>query len=334
VGQFTHRWVVVPPDYVARPGQEPPPTALDPSRSQRFVMLDSICRFGDGKDCFHGFGTGQTFPMTVNGRRDLLAVAIGTVLEGFGKFKGGEESTYVYCGSLSVEQGFTGNILLRVMDPGGAIPTSSDLPAIESRHHPEPGITYVVFRGEAIPSDAVTPRMGANGQLEGLDVNQGLRLLHLDCAVGGHAGLRASARVGEVIGRILAHVTFNPAAPGGTSLDPIPFTTVDEFTFHDRDGQLVGTFTGDSSEGRLFNTMVAGQKGIRFGGTGRLLGGTGPFDGIEGLLTDNSVVIFTPHVSASVYVLRINDPEGRFRAFAEYTREKENSEDKRRRCCR
>jgi hypothetical protein len=120
--------------------------------------------------------------------------------------------------------------------------------------------------------------------------------------------------VGQRIGKILAHVNFNPAAPGGTSLNPIPFTTFDEFTFFDRQGRTIGGFTGDSSEGRVFNILVGGQKGIRFGGTGRIQGGTGPLAGIEGFLTDNSVVIFTPHVSASVYVLRIPDPDGRFRA--------------------
>jgi hypothetical protein len=36
-------------------------------------------------------------------------------------------------------------------------------------------------------------------------------------------------------------------------------------------------------------------------------------EGTEGLMTDNSVVSFTPHVSASVYVIRVNDPEGRYR---------------------
>jgi hypothetical protein len=35
---------------------------------------------------------------------------------------------------------------------------------------------------------------------------------------------------------------------------------------------------------------------------------------MEGLMTDNSVVIFTPHVSASLYVLRVHDPDGRFRS--------------------
>jgi hypothetical protein len=313
-GKFTHRWMAIPDDFVAAPGREPPPTALDPSRSQRFVMLDSVCAFGDGKDGFRGFGAGQTFPVTRDGQRQLLAVAIGNVMEGFGRFKGNDVGTYVYCGGLSFQHGFIGNILLRVMDPQGTLRASGSLPAPESRLDPEPGVTYIVFRGEAVPSDAVTPRIGPNGQLQGLNVEQGLRLIHLDFKAKGHGGLQSVARVGQVVGRILAQVSFDPTAPGGTSLDPIPFTTFDEFTFFDREGRTVGGFTGDSSEGRVFNILVGGQKGIRFGGVGRILSGTGPFKGIEGLLTDNSVVIFTPHVSASVYVLRVNDPDGRFRA--------------------
>jgi hypothetical protein len=313
-GRFTHRWMVIPDDFVAAPGREPPPTVLDPSRSQRFVMLDSVCAFGTGKDGFRGFGAGRTFPVTSDGRRQLLAVAIGNVMEGFGRFKGHDAGTYVYCGRLSFQHGFMGNVLLRVMDSQGTLHTSNSLPPLESILDPEPGVTYIVFRGEAVPSDAVTPRIGPNGQLQGLNVEQGLRLLHLDFKAKGHSGLQSVGRVGQMIGRILAQVSFDPTAPGGTALDPIPFTTFDEFTFFDREGRTVGGFTGDSSEGRVFNILVGGQKGIRFGGVGRLLSGTGPFKGIEGLLTDNSVVIFTPHVSASVYMLRIHDPDGRFRA--------------------
>src|SRR5205085_7544399 len=59
-GKFNHRWVLAPDDFVASPGREPPPTALDPSRSQRFVMLDGVCTFGGGKDGFRGFGAGKT----------------------------------------------------------------------------------------------------------------------------------------------------------------------------------------------------------------------------------------------------------------------------------
>jgi hypothetical protein len=312
-GEFTHRWMVIPDDFVASPGQEPPATALDTSRSQRFVMLDSTCKFGDGSDGFRGFGTGQTFPVNINGQQQLQAVAVGTLMEGFGKFKNHQAGTYVYCGSLSSDQGFNGNILLRIMDPEGTLHGAGGLPSMKSRRDPEPDITYLVFRGEAVPSDPVTPKLGPNGQLQGLNVQQGLRLLDIDFGVRKHRGLRSRERVGQLIGKIVAHVDFNPAAPGGTALNPIPFTTFDEFTFLDRRGQTIGGLTGDSSEGRVFNIVVGGQKGIRFGGTGRILSGTGPFEGIGGLLTDNSVVIFTPHVSASIYVLRIPDPDGRFR---------------------
>jgi hypothetical protein len=313
-GKFTHRWMVIPDDYVALPNREPPPTALDPSRSQRFVMLDSACTFGDGRDGFRGFGTGQTFPVTINGQQQLLAVAIGNVMEGFGKFKDHDAGTYVYCGCLSLQRGFMGNILLRIMDSQGTLRTSGSLPALEQRPDPEPDITYIMFRGEAVPSDSVTPRVGPNGQLQGLNVEQGLRLLYTDFKAKGRSGLQSTDKVGRIIGRILAHVNFNPTAPGGTALDPIPFTTFDELTFVDREGRTIGGFTGDSSEGRVLNISVGGQRGIRFGGTGRILSGTGPFNGMEGLLTDNSVVIFTPHVSASVYVLRIHDPNRKFRA--------------------
>jgi hypothetical protein len=309
-GTFSHRWLMTPSDFVSAPGLEPPPTPFDPSRSQRFVMLDSICRFGDGRDGFRGFGTGQTFPS--RGQPQLLAMAVGVITDGFGTFRGLEEGTYVYCGSLTPARGFVGDVMLRVIDQAGIFRTERELPDLHASLNPEPDITYIVFRGQAVPSDAVTERIGSGGRPIGLKVQQGMRLLDLDFHAGG-SGLRTFVAVGPLIGRITAHVTFNPTAPGGTALAPIPFTSVDEFDFFDQSGRSVGGFTADSSEGRVFHTSFSGQQGIRFGGIGRILSGTGTFAGIDGLMTDNSVVVFAPHVSASVYVLRVHDPQGRFR---------------------
>src|SRR5437870_4805188 len=81
IGRFDHRWVLIPDDYHARPDRIPPATTLDPTRPQRFAMLDARCTFG-GHDGFHGFGTGTTRPVIHNGRRELLACAVGTILEG------------------------------------------------------------------------------------------------------------------------------------------------------------------------------------------------------------------------------------------------------------
>ncbi|MBC8029070.1 MAG: hypothetical protein H7Z16_03080 [Pyrinomonadaceae bacterium] len=311
-GKFKHRWVLAPDDFVGAPGREPPATPLDPSRSQRFIMMDGVCTFGDGKDGFRGFGAGVTFPMITDGRTQLLAATVGTILEGFGSFKNHEEGTYVHCGSLSSEHGFTGNLLLRVMDSQGTLRTTGSLPVSRRQSFPEPDITYIVFRGQAVETDPVTPRVGPDGQFRGLKVVQGLRLISLNSAL--DDGPRSVARVGQTIGKITAHVDFNPTAPGGTALNPIPFTTFDELEFIDGAGRSIGGFSADSSEGRVFNIKVAGQAGIRFGGVGPILNGTGPFQGMKGLMTDNSVVIFQPHVSASLYVLRLHDPEGRFRS--------------------
>jgi hypothetical protein len=314
IGRFSHRWMLAPNDFVGVPDRVPPPTPLDPARPQRFVMLDGKCIFGDGADGFRGFGTGQTIPTTVNGHPQLLATAIGTIVEGFGNFQGHEQGTYVYCGTLVPERGFTGNMMLRVMDPQKTLGTERSLPTIQQAPDPEAGITYVILRGEAVPSDPVTPNIGPDGKAIGLVVQQGLKLQYVDSATRGHGRIRATDRRGQLIGRITAYVAFDPASAGGTALDPVAFTAYDEFVFFGPGGEIIGSFTADSSEGRVFNMSLLGQPAIRFGGVGSIRSGAGPFEGIEGLMTDNSVVVFAPHVSASIYVLRIDDRGRRFRA--------------------
>jgi hypothetical protein len=318
-GSFTHHWMFIPDDYLAQPGSEIPPTALDASRSQRFVMVDGICRFGNGADGFRGFGTGQTYPSKEYGQSQLLITAIGTLFEGFGKFKGHNECTYVYCGKLDVERGFTGSLMIRAMDPQGNLRTTRALPAIRPirESEPEPDITYLMLRGEAAPADLVAPRLDQSGQFVGLKVEQGVTMITVDASYRDRRGPQSVTSLGPLVGKLSADIVFNPTAPGGTLRDPIPFTTADHLSFPARTGKPVGSFLANLVDGRVFNLEIpkgSGQKAIRFGGTGPVSEGTGVFEGIEGLMTDNSVVMFTPHVSASVYVLRIYDPYGRYRA--------------------
>jgi len=284
------------------------------SRSQRFVMLDSRCTFGEGGDGFRGFGAGHTIVPNNGKSSKLLVTAIGTIVEGFGQFAGHEEGTYLYCGTLDVHRGFIGNLMLRVIDRPETFRTNNILPDLEVRPNPEPDITYILFRGSAVPSDAITARTGPGGQQIGLVVEQGLRLLDVDFASDRSRGVQSTARVGQPIGKIIATINFNPASPGGTALNPIPFTTFDQFVLNDSQGRRVCSFTADSSEGRVFLTQISGQPAIRFGGVGQVLTGDGPLNGMKGLMTDNSVVVWAPHVSASVYVLRLYDPNGTFKA--------------------
>lgn len=313
---FEHRWLLVPDDWHALPDREPPATVLDPSRSQRFAMLDSVCRFGDGRDGFRGFGTGSTLPC---GDGRLLAAAVGNVMEGFGRLAG-REGTYLYCGEIDPRRGFTGNLMLRVVDPGEGLGGEGDLPTIEPMdHEPEPGITYLLLRGQKRGRGQKTGyRFGPDGAVIGLDVEQDLRLVDLGFAARGRGGLRTTRSVGPVVGRMTARIDFNLLDPGapGTGTAPIPFSSFNEYTIFDRDGREIGGFCADGTEGRTFLQQLAGapgQQALRFGGFGPLLDGTGPFAGIQGLMTDNSVVGIAPHALATLYVLRIHDPDGRYR---------------------
>jgi len=307
IGTFESRWLFCPDDFEALPQSEPPSTPFDPMKRQRFVMLDGDCVLGNNGDGFCGFGTGTTFPSR-GGK--LLAAAVGNVMEGCGRFKG-LVGTYTYCGTLDSEEGFRGSLMLRVMDPSGAIASVAPLPAIESEGWPERGVTYLMFRGQATETDKVTPFTG------GLNVAQQLRLFRTEASARGSQGLRSTTHVGQIIGEIDAQIIFNPAAPGGNALDPIPYTAFDEYKFTDSRGQSIGSFFIDEGEGRTFNLQLAGAPGqpaIRFGGFGPILRGSGSLEGGTGLMTDNSVVSFTPHVSASVYVIRVDDPRGKYRA--------------------
>src|SRR5262249_60155086 len=107
---------------------------------------ESLCRFENGKDGFRGFGTGRTFPTSHNGQSQLLAGAVGNIMEGWGKFRG-LVGTYVYCGTIS-DGAFTGSLLCRVMDPEGVLRTQKSLPDIKGTKSPERDVAYVLFRGQ------------------------------------------------------------------------------------------------------------------------------------------------------------------------------------------
>lgn len=319
VGRFEHRWMIIPDGFVAQPGVEPPPTALDPTRQQRFVMLDAWCRFGDGSDSFRGFGTGLTFPVNYGGRSQLLAAAVGNLMEGTGKFRG-REGTYTYCGSLSAEQGFRGSLVCRVANPSAALLTETAVPSAERGPEPEQDVTYLIFRGQKKDRTQRTGYIiGPDGQINGLNVSQQLRIFHTDVTARGRAGLRTTGSGGQVIGRMRARISFNLLNPGapGTAAAPIPFKSFNEFTFLDASGEEAGAVSADGGEGRTFNQRLEGAPGqaaLRFGGFGPMQDGSGVFRGAQGLMTDNSVVGIGPHALSTLYVLRVYDPEGKYRA--------------------
>lgn len=325
LAHFRHRWMIAPEGFRGFPGQEPPPTALDPSRSQVFVMLDSHCEFANRHDGFRGFGIGRTFPTTINGQRQLLVGALGNIMDGIGKFRG-LPGTYTYCGALSPDSGFQGSLLCRIMDFDSRFRTQRSLVDIQVMHSCRPDATYLLFRGQKKNKHEKTVyTFGPNGNVDGFKLVPQIRLFDLDCALDGRGHLHSTSTVGPVVGSFLSYVFFNvlnPGAPGDAN-SPIKFVDYDNFVFCDQDGREVGSFgfnggatqklglqAGQGGEGRAFNLVLPGlpgQQALRFGGFGPLFDGKGEFKDAQGVTCHNSVVGVAPHAVATTFVARVEN---------------------------
>ena len=317
IGEFSHRWFVIPDEFAASPGRRTEPIALDSSRSQRFVMEDGVFKFGDSG--FRGFGTGATYPVNNAGYRQLMVAAVGEVIDGYGNFER-LEGSYVLSGEMTKEGAFQGNIQVRLLDPGNQIRTDSDVGPAEGTFEASSNLSYLMFRGQKKSENVRTTYVfGPNGAPLGFKLKQELRIVYLHSTLGRSGRLRSSVKLGQVIGSMTSEVFLNILNPGapGTSLSPIPFSSYNVFTLTDNAGNAVGSFTAEGGEGRSFNVKLAGapgQQALRFGAFQTLANGTGCFAGVKGLFTDNSIVGVAPHVTSTLYVACICDPQGKFRA--------------------
>lgn len=304
------RWTPIPDEFDPAPGLLPPPTLLNPFRSQRFTMLDGRLDFLDTDGSgFRGFGAGRTFPPPGGGRQ-LRIGAVIDVLEGLGELAG-LAVTAVINGFIEPPDNLALNLLVRVMDPEGRLRASGPLPPVEPMADPDPSAVFLYLLGEVDPDRPVELIFGPGGMPVGSRVFERLRLVRLDSAVAG--GLRSATAEGPFVGNVSARLYFD-------FLDPRPVfpiqTTDGVFTFHDRDGRELGTVRANMVEGRAMRSELAGapMPVFRFGGFGPLLGGTGEFAGAAGMMSMNSAVSVFPRTLSNLYVLRIEDPQGRLRA--------------------
>jgi hypothetical protein len=324
-GGLDLRWLVIPHDFMAEPGREPPPTLLDPSRSQRFAMQEGTFTLGDGSDGFHSFGTGRTFPMMIGGRPKLIAAAVGNIMEGFGKFRG-YEGNYTLCGNLTSDQGFLGHIVVRIVDPDGNLRTQAQLPPLELGQDADPDATFLVWVGQKGKGPEQENRfsMAPDGQPRGLNISTELKRVHVGFTTHGPRGIQSTdLQTGAVIGR---EIGFGPLPPpgartAGTALSPVSFEGVAHYSLYDGAGKTIGAITTNVLEGRRFDMELAGAPGepaFRFGFFGPVVFGSGCFRGAEGIFYGASGSVLRPppgdHVVTHFYVARLNDPEGKFRA--------------------
>jgi len=327
VGGVDLHWTILPDGFSARPGAEPPSTQLDPERSQRFVMQEMTFNFSDRREGFRSFGTGRTFPTMLDGRPRLLAAAVGNVTEGFGRFAG-HAGTFTICGELTLDGGFIGHVVARILDEQKNLRTRQELPhpsiALE---RPDSDFTYLMWlaqKGKG-PEQVNRPSLTADGQLRGLNIPMELKRGSVSFTTRELGCFQSSElEVGEVIGLEVGFGRGSQpgASPEGTALSPFQFEGVARYRFDDNSRLAVGAVTTNVLEGRRFDYRLAGapnEVAWRFGFFGPVIYGSGCFRGIQGsMFYGASNSIFKPppgdHIITHCYFARVYDPEGRFRA--------------------
>jgi hypothetical protein len=306
------RWTPIPECFEAMPGKLPPATILNPFASQRFCMLEGKLTFMDRDGSgFHGFGTGRTFP--VSGSPGQLRIgAVIDIIEGLGRFKG-IPGTAVINGYIQPPDSLALNLMVRMMDSKGSFRAHGPLAPLEPSADPDPSAAFMTFLGEPDPSKKVELNVAPDGTILGSNVHELLRLVHLGFDLPKAGELRCRTTEGPIVGSVSATLYFNPMDP--SPIQPIQ-TTNGVFTFFDQQRNTIGTIAANMVEGRAMRTELAGapMPVFRFGGFGPVLGGTGEFIGVEGMMTMNSAISVFPRTLSNLYIFRLPDPDGRFRA--------------------
>lgn len=303
------RWTVIPDDFNASPNFRIPPTSLNPFRSQRFAMVNGSFRFKDGLGGFKGFGTGRTFPAKSEGRLRIGAVV--DILEGYGQLAGAT-GTVVINGFIEPPQGLALNMMVRILDPEHRLRSANGLTPIQPKADADPSATFMAFLGEVDTDRPVQLLRSNDGQIHGSMVYEKLRLVDMDFGVDSVSGIHSTLQKGPIVGSLSAQLSFNPQTPSVVS--PIS-TRKGEFCFHDGKGNWIGTIRADMVEGRAFKTYVKDLAFpiFRFAGFGPILGGSGQFENVDGMMSMNAAISVFPRTLSNLYIFRIYDPGRRFR---------------------
>jgi hypothetical protein len=310
IGSVHIRWLIAPEDFAAAPGHEPPPTPLDPSRSQRFITLDGRLRLRDRQGSgIDGFGSGRTFPIPASGKPQLRIAAVIDTLEGHGRLRG-LKGILTINGTIQPPDGLALSLVGRFVDPRGVLLSRKQVAPLRVAPGGDAESLFLSFLGE--PNRDQTWRGNASPAGSPQEL---LRLVDVGFEAGKDDDLRSRTTVGRVVGSVSGTLLFNPLA--GDPASPIPLQTQNGlFTFWDRQQRTIGTVTANVVEGRAFRTEYLGTPvgAFRFGGFGPFIEGTGQFAGVEGMLSVNGAVSVYPRTVSNLYTLRISDPQGRFRA--------------------
>lgn len=310
-------FAITPDDFQAGPGRVPPPTLFVPFLSQRFSFPEGQFKFLDKQQSgFQGFGAGRTFPIRLGNQLipQIRIVGIIEILQGLGKFAG-LQGVVVVNGEIKPPNELALFMVPRLMDPNDILKAHTPPPIehLTPVPDPDPTASFLFFLAEPDPHHPMTINRAGDGRMLGVNLFERLRLARVEFDIDTPQDIRSQTLEGPIVGSHRSTLVFDPQAP--TDVTPL-FSRDDLYTFYDNEGKTIGTLRADLIEGRAFRTQLNGTSHpvFRIGGGGPFLEGSGQFIGVQGLATVNGVISLSPGTLSSLYMLRIIDMDGRFRA--------------------
>jgi len=309
------RFTPIPWNFEAAPGKCPPTTLLIPFISQRVAMLEGQLVFKDSlKSGFKAFGTARTFPVSVRGKSQLRVGAAIEILEVKGRFEG-LTGAFVINGYIEPPHGLALNLMVRIIDPKGTLQAHAPPPftPIQPIPDPDPSAAFLVFLGEPDPERPITLNRSPDGRVVSANIYERLRLANVLFDLTTPVDLRSQTTQGPIVGTRSSTLYFytDPANPAPVS----PVQDIDGvFTFFDPQRRVIGTLNANVVEGRAFATELTETPKpiLRLTGFGPFTSGTGQFANASGMMSTNGVLSIFPRAISRLYVLRIEDSDGKF----------------------
>jgi hypothetical protein len=293
LGAISMRWLLAPDEFDAIPSATPPATEIRTDRSQRFVMQEGLITFQDrGQGGMRFFGAGRTIPATVNNQPRLFFAGTAVITEGVGSLKG-VRGTLMVSGEIAPPAGIALTVVAR-FDAEGPIGVEDSLGPLLDVSGPEaPAVVFTI----------------AGTSNSGIGVER-LAAARIGNDLPNSTHLRSLFRLGDVIGTASGPIAFD----GAEQRCAVPLNGMRrELIFTDVAGRRVASVTLEALEGTSQQETQDGVPVNRTVAYGRLAGGTGAFAGAAGVVTVDPAVD-EAGATSSVYVFRVADPTGRFRA--------------------
>lgn len=281
------RWTLAPDDFEATPSSVPPATPFRDGTSQRFVMQGGTITFNDrSRSTIRFFGAGRTYPAVTDGRARLMMAGTAVIVEATGALKGAR-GTLLLTGEVTLLTGLALSLVGR-FEAGGPVRESDTLSPFFDQHVAE------------APSTTFTLTADAAGTLRALRIGSDLASATM---------LRSTVRDGDAVGGAVGALRADAA--DRRCAVPVPGARR-TLSFADAQQRQIGAIECAGLEVSAYTEVVDGQTRQRLSAYGTAADGVGALAGAGGVVAFDLTA--DGDTASGVYVVRLADPGGRFRA--------------------